>query len=405
MRLHMSHRASRLARHWWVMPLLVLWSCDGGTRGSGISGGFSTLTGSLAVDGASAAFVAAARGEAAEASSVVVQVREVPGATTTVDPLTHGFTLSEVPAGDITVDFIGETTSTFVLRGLPEDVSLHLVNVRFENGVAKPAGFGITPDEGNSASVETSRRKGPAPLEVVFNLTDVSLPTSSPVVWDFGDGTRSGRASTAHSYVAPGNYVVQATVTSGNQEQRAFQVIQVGTESERALEVTAVADTDRGLPPLPVNFSATVENNVGVVTYLWDFGDGSVPGEGASVRHLYTEEGLFLVQVTAFDQAGNESSDVVQIQVRDGTRPVPLTVKADVDSAIGAAPHRVQLRATITGPGPVTIVWDFDDGTPLSSAPAPVHTYSTPGRYFATVTVTDQASGDFVRDQVTIEVQ
>jgi PKD repeat protein len=95
----------------------------------------------------------------------------------------------------------------------------------------------------------------------------------------------------------------------------------------------------------------------------------------------------------------------VQIQVSDGTRPVPLTVKAEVDSPVGPAPHTVKLHATITGPGPVTIQWDFDDGTPLSSTVSPTHTYPNPGRYFATVTVTEQASGKSVRDQVAIEVQ
>lgn len=399
----MSDRASRLSRHWWILPLLVLLSCDGGTRGSGISGGFSTLTGSLAVEGSAAAFFATAA--ETTATDIVVQVRQAPGVQSVVDPITHSFTITDVPAGDVTLDFVGDTTSTLELHGLPEDVSLHLVNVRFQNGVARPAGFGITPAEGNAATVETSRRKGPAPLEVAFNLADVSLPATSQVVWDFGDGIRSGRASTAHSYAAPGNYVVQATVTSGNQEQRAFQVIQVGTQDERELEVTAVADPDRGLPPLRVTFMASAENNVGNVTYLWDFGDTSVPGEGTTVSHLFTEEGLFLVQVTAFDEGGSESSDVVQIQVTDGTRPVPLTVKADVDSASGPAPHAVHLRATITSPGPVTIVWDFDDGSPLSSDPTPDHTYTVPGRYFATVTVTDQASEDFVRAQVTIDVQ
>jgi len=399
----MSHRRRVLARLRFL-PLLLLIACDGGTRGSGIGGGgFSTLSGSLA---ASPSTLAAAFGAAAQTDTpIVVQIREAPDVHVTVDMLTNSFTLMGVPAGNVTVDFISDTTSTLVLKGLPEDVSLHMVNVRFEDGVAKAAGFAITPDEGNGASVETSSRKGPAPLEVAFTVADLSVPSPQQILWNFGDGNRSGRPSTSHTYPEPGNYVVEATASNGNQQQRAFQVIQVGVAGERALAVTASADPDRGLPALSVQFTATAENNVGQVTFLWDFGDGTPPGEGATVRHLYTEEGLFLVQLTAFDEAGNDSSDVVQIQVSDGTRPVPLTVVAEVDNAVGPAPHRVQLRATVTGSGPVAILWDFDDGTPPSTSPSPTHTYTMPGLYFATVTVTEQSSNKSVSDQVAIEVR
>ncbi|HUK35257.1 MAG TPA: PKD domain-containing protein [Vicinamibacterales bacterium] len=280
-----------------------------------------------------------------------------------------------------------------------------MVNVLFDGNEAKPAGFAITPNEGNAASVDTTVRKGPAPLQVSFNVADLSLPLPVDVVWDFGDGTRSGRADTSHEYTEEGNYVVEASISSDGQQQRAFQVIQVGEHTERALEVTASADPDRGLPPLSVLFTAQAENNVGAVTYVWDFGDTSVTDQGDSVRHLYTDEGLFLVQVTASDEGGNVSTDVVQILVSDGTRPVPLTVKAEVDVALGPAPLRVQLRAIITGSDPVTISWDFDDGTPPSSSPAPVHTYTDPGTYFATVTVTDTTTGQSVHDQVAIQAQ
>jgi len=400
-----SQSGGLLARLW-VLPLLLLLACDGGTRGSGINGGFSTLTGSLAPSTSSTA--AALFGRAAvtpTASQVLVQVREAPGIEAVVDPLTLSFTLSGVPAGDVTLDFISDTTSTLVLYGVPEGVSLHMVNVRFENGVAKPAGFGITPDEGNGATVETSTRKGAAPLDVTFNVADLSVPSPAQVVWDFGDGIRSGRPSTSHVYDEPGNYVVEATASNGDNKQRAFQVIQVSAPGERNLEVTASADQDRGLPPLSVLFTAEAENNVGNVTYLWDFGDTSVPGEGAQVRHLYTDQGLFLAQVTAFDEAGNEATDVVQVEVDDGTRPVPLTVKAEVDVPVGPAPLRVQLHAIITGSGPVSVLWDFDDGTATSNLPSPSHTYATPGTYFATVTVTELSSGKSVHDQVAIEVQ
>src|SRR5262245_12738706 len=120
MRRQMAHAIRPLARRWSILPLLLLLSCDGGTRGSGISGGFSTLTGSLAPSASSSAALRALG--VAEPTPITVRVREAPDIEATVDPLSLSFTLSDVPAGDITVDFVGDTTASIALNGLPEDV-------------------------------------------------------------------------------------------------------------------------------------------------------------------------------------------------------------------------------------------------------------------------------------------
>src|SRR5205809_7106638 len=77
--------------------------------------------------------------------AVVVRVRNAPDVQTVVDPVTHSFTLTDVPAGDVTIDFLSDTTASLTLHGLPERVELQLVKVRFDAGVAKPAGFAVTP--------------------------------------------------------------------------------------------------------------------------------------------------------------------------------------------------------------------------------------------------------------------
>ena len=395
------------ARWWWAIPLLALVACDGGTRGSGIGAGFATVSGSVAAPTTQTAGLLTATAFAGDASpAVVVQVHDDPSIQAVVDPVTQTFTLSGVPAGDVTLDFVSTTTASITLYGVPEDVTLRLVNVRFDGDQAVPAGFAISPAEGDSADVLATPRKGAIDthgLEVSFSIANATVPAPEQVVWSFGDGTKSGRTTTSHAYTNPGYYVVEAEIHSGNNSQRAFSVIEALASGDRSLRVTADAEPDRGLPPLNVSFTATAENAVGHVTYTWDFDDDTAPGDGQVVRHTFTQEGIFLVQVVAVDDGGNESRDVVQVEVNNGTRPVPLGVKASVDHATGVAPLQVKLRATITGSGPVSIEWDFDDGSLRSSEPNPVHTYVDPGLYFPIVTVVELDTGDTAVNQVSVE--
>lgn len=402
-------RTGRFCARWrWVIPLLALAACDGGTRGSGIGTGFATVSGSVAAQTAQTAGLAPAAAYAADANpAIVVQVHDDPSIQAVVDPVTQTFTLSGVPAGDVTLDFVSTTTASITLHGVPQNVDVRMVNVRFNGDQAIPAGFAVTPAEGDSADVVATPRKGAIEvhgLEVNFSIANATVPTPEQVVWSFGDGTKSGRTTTSHAYSTPGYYVVEAEIRGGTQSQRAFSVIEALAPGDQSLRVTANAEPDRGLPPLNVSFSATVENAVGQVTYTWDFDDDTALGDGQTVRHTFTQEGIFLVEVVAVDDGGNESRDVVQVEVNNGTRPVPLSVKASVDHATGVAPLQVKLSATITGSGPVSIEWDFDDGSLKSSDPNPVHTYVDPGLYFPTVTVVESDTGDSAVDQVSVEV-
>jgi len=321
-----------------------------------------------------------------------------------VDPVTRTFALADVPPGDVTIDFVSRSTASIALRGLPSAVELRMVDVEFDGAVARPAGFAVLSRQGEAAEILVSRRKGVVPLDVTFGLADPALAATSQVTWSFGDGTKSGRASTSHRYTEPGHYLVQAVIRDAGSARRAFTVVQAFAPGDRVFQVTARAEPERGLPPLNVLFRAEPEFNVGPVVYQWTFDDDTAPATGAPVRHTFTREGLYLVQVVARDAAGNVERDVVQVEVHAGSRPVPLKVTARADNPLGPAPHTVQFRAVITGAAPVAVEWDFDDGTAPSAEPSPTHVYAIPGTYFATVTVREISSGRTSRDQVVIRV-
>jgi PKD repeat protein len=71
----------------------------------------------------------------------------------------------------------------------------------------------------------------------------------------------------------------------------------------------------------------------------------------------------------------------------------------------GPAPLRVQFNVHAQGgTAPLSVAWNFGDGSSHESMAAPTHTYATPGVYRATVEIKD-AAGDTASHWVEIRVQ
>jgi PKD repeat protein len=74
---------------------------------------------------------------------------------------------------------------------------------------------------------------------------------------------------------------------------------------------------------VPLHFDASTSyDNVEVISYEWDFGDGSsYKGEYENVTHTYSIPGTYTVNLTVKDAAGHEDSFESQITVVDRTPP------------------------------------------------------------------------------------
>jgi CubicO group peptidase (beta-lactamase class C family) len=68
----------------------------------------------------------------------------------------------------------------------------------------------------------------------------------------------------------------------------------------------------------PIQFSAgDSSDNVGIVSYQWDFGEGTTRA-GEDVVFAYSEAGDFTVILTVADKAGNEEKETIRIEVLPG---------------------------------------------------------------------------------------
>ncbi|WP_441250161.1 PKD domain-containing protein [Kitasatospora sp. McL0602] len=163
---------------------------------------------------------------------------------------------------------------------------------------------------------------------------------------------------------------------------------------EYADRVNLDASPAVGPYPLPVTVTAKATQYwPGATTYTYDFGDGSDPlvTTDAEVQHVYRSKGTYGVSVTVHgtDPANTASGKLWSSVVVDepgDIRPDVRLVPAPGTSN-GPLSYSVDISHTVS-PWPIkSTVYDFGDGTP--SGGGYVHTYSHPGDYTVTATMTD----------------
>jgi Tol biopolymer transport system component/chitodextrinase len=159
---------------------------------------------------------------------------------------------------------------------------------------------------------------------VTFDASASSDPdgTISSYSWNFGGDTATGKTTT-HSYSSSGTYTVTLTVTDNDgltdTETKTITVRPLGSETEDNEPPVADAGSDVTVESgETVPFSAAASSdNVGIVSYEWDFGDGNT-ASGVTPNHTYGTVGNYTVTLTVRDAAGNSDTHTILIIVEEG---------------------------------------------------------------------------------------
>ena len=152
--------------------------------------------------------------------------------------------------------------------------------------------------------------------------------------------------------------------------------------------VSFTVDPPAGEAPHFVTFRAVP---MGVVTsYTWDFGDGTT-GTGSVVTHTYVAEGLYTVRLDVLGPGGSASAEQVDA-VQVGGKPLAPTASFVVTPTAGNAPLGVMFTSTSSGPID-SYLWNFGDGVTSDQANVG-HTYTVPGLYTVSLTVSGPGGSD-----------
>lgn len=145
--------------------------------------------------------------------------------------------------------------------------------------------------------------------------------------------------------------------------------------------------------PAAVQFNGSAsydpKNKSAVLTYSWNFGDGTANGTGATPSHTYASAGTYNGTLTVTNSTGVSSLPASFV----------VTITASMPTAVPGGPYSVQLPAAVqfNGSGSsdpnagatLSFSWNFGDGTANGVGATPSHTYATAGTYNGSLTVSD----------------
>lgn len=266
----------------------------------------------------------------------------------------------------------------------PGGAPRYLEELRLEVAAAVPPGNAVAPREGPSALISSPKGSTfTVGEEIVFSAWG-SRSTVAPGLdyrWDFGDGRRGRGLRVTHSYAFPGIYrvVLEARDRHGRsaRAERTLRILPPGLVADFTWEPREPSLLD------DVRF---IDRSLGqVVSWHWDFGDGSSSRERGPV-HRYSRKGTFRVTLTVTDGYGREASVVKDVTV------VNLPPIADPGGPYeGVVYQGIAFDATGSRDPDgeiVEYIWDFGDGT-VGSGRTAAHAYREPGTYEVCLTVVD----------------
>lgn len=190
-----------------------------------------------------------------------------------------------------------------------------------------------------------------------LQFTNASTVNNSNTIvanlWNFGDGTTSTQANPNHTYATPGVYNVRliSFASSGCKDTIIQQVtVKSIPTADFTAPNTCVLDS--------IHFTNSSTDLIGQqMTYAWDFGDGSAISTLPDPSHVYTDDGVYTVSLTATNADGCDNTRTLNVTIYD----LPA-VNGGPD--VSACPYT---DITLTGSGAIAYTWtnNAQNGVPF----------------------------------------
>jgi len=148
------------------------------------------------------------------------------------------------------------------------------------------------------------------------------------------------------------------------------------------------------------------------LTYRWDFGDGKTATGTLASSHRYTDDGTYVVRLTATDAQGRKGSAVSTVIVKNGVPQAKITGAPLSAAKEGAS---ITLGSTVSDPSPTDAAAGFQaawsitkNGKAFASSTGKLGKFTfvpdDQGTYVATLIVTDKDGGKSAAARATIQV-
>jgi gliding motility-associated-like protein len=224
-----------------------------------------------------------------------------------------------------------------------------------------------------------------APTTQLGSINAIAYGNIASFDWNFGDSNTGIGANPFHTYSSHGTYLTTLIATSdlGCKDTLAEPVI-IFPKPVADFAMPQV-NCDPNAVPIVNNsvvnpaFSSTITN------WSWDFGDATTSTQQQPGSHLYTQPGLYTVSLITTTNHG--CLDTLARIAEVYPKPVITSLQAP---AVCEPEISALMTSTTLGIFPTSTIanyfWDFGDATTGVGA-NPMHQYTTPGTYLATVIV------------------
>jgi gliding motility-associated-like protein len=221
--------------------------------------------------------------------------------------------------------------------------------------------------------------------------------------WDFGDGDTVFGSGASHIYSAAGNYIVTMTVVVAGCTKLASKSVTVNpTPAATITQIPSVPCP----APVTVNFTA---NSTHAISYAWSWTNGgTATGQTVSKNYTvnpfgYEHDKLRLITTSAVGCTDTIQFDTIFIRdIMTGVEPAggnclkgiakncfPFTIPFSAYLQSHLAPPPPIDCPWLTYPAPIVgWKWDFGDGSPISTAANPIHTYTSYGDFKVQLIIT-----------------
>jgi PKD repeat protein len=227
-------------------------------------------------------------------------------------------------------------------------------------------------------------------VEFKATATDAGVNDTLTYTWNFGDNTKTviGQ-NTTHTFVNNGNYNVVLTITDkdGGSTTQATTV-KVDNVLPSIISITKPNKINENQT---VEFSAKAQagGTTDVLTYSWNFGDGSEAVVGEQVSHTFAYNGIYQAVLTVIDKDGGVRKEAIKIKV-DNVAPAIISITKPNQINEG---QQIEFKAIAKAGGAndnLTYMWNFGDNSNLVSGQNATHIFVDNGNYNVVLTVTDK---------------
>jgi gliding motility-associated-like protein len=233
------------------------------------------------------------------------------------------------------------------------------------------------------ANFTTDKTGGCSPIAVAFTNTTTGASGNAVYSWDLGNGNTAASRHAGAIYKDEQTYTVTLTVRDGNQTSVKTQNITVYGKPG----VDFTASQPKVCIPTAATFMANTTGGGGTISsWYWDFGDGTTQqGFGNTQTHSYSLPQKATVSLTVTNNFG--CTNTIQKKNIVEILPALRAVFNASQTILCRETDPVQFTNSSSGPGTLSYLWDFGDGT-TSTDITPSHVYNKKGIFTVKLTVT-----------------